>query len=566
MSSPSLDIHTRLLTMEAEFFCNPSLDNPQDAARFAQNWVQLHTDIDNASQAGVLDKDTMDLAHDVASEIAISAESFLSVRAESDNITTALTHDLEEVFDGLLIRDNLSRGSRASSPPPATTRTDPSSLPPYIEPAYKWLLRHLHNPYPNKEVKQRIADETGSNVERISDWFIKVRGRMRWTRLLREEFKKKRADLVEAATRYYTGDNHKNPLPPNIVGKFVAMEEFAKEMYAAKFVPSALSNKLTAAVKDLTPELQDKAREERWLKLQAQRDVARLGAYPSPAPSGYSSPISDNGASTSFAGRKRSSSEASDSEESHSKRPRFDNSGAFSLPSPPYSGDSSPINLRKRRLSDADSGPGAKRPRNRGASDPIPVTITLTGTPDILADWFTSDREGDTDIFEPGQLLDIKFFDPAEYDFSEEALATPRPAVKALPPSTSSSSSSSSDTVTFDIPGNVENLFNFDFSGDFMQPPPLDLDQSFASYPPVDSYGPIVYEPPFLEPFSGTTYNHNFITRDSVAESFGFESFPSADNPQVYSAFPDGKASGTLINGLFDKMQNEYMYQQPVAY
>ncbi|KAJ7786507.1 C-terminal domain of homeodomain 1-domain-containing protein [Mycena metata] len=571
----SLDIRERLVRAESEFATVASMADPGAVASFTQSWEQLWVDLETASNAGLLDAETATIAHVVASRVSIFADSLLSFRTESANITA----ELETIFDGLDLDVPADKSSPiqplASLPTSSITRTDPS-LPPYIEPAYKWLLRHLHNPYPKKEVKEKIADETGSSVERISDWFIDVRRRMGWTRLLREEFSRKRADMTDAAVRYFINEDRRHPLPPNIIRRFVEIEAFAKEMYAAKLVPSALSNTLTAAVKDLTPELQEKAREERWAKLQAQRDVAKLGAfaYPSPAPSGYSSPVSDNGASTSFAGRKRSSSEASDSEEPYNKRPRFDDDssvGAFGLPSPPYSGA---INLRKRRMSDADAAPGAKRPRVRAASDPIPVTVTLAGTPDILADWFTSDRGGDTNIFEPGQLLDIKFFDPAEYEFEDSTTpADPVAKVPTLPPApTLPPPTSDSDTIDFDIPADLQHLFNFaDFPEAFIQPPPVNLDESFASYPLNDSFGPIVYEAPsFLEPFSGS-YDHGFITRDSVVESFGFESVASHNNPAVYSAFPDGKASGNLINGLFEQqhkiqIQNEYMYQQPVSY
>jgi hypothetical protein len=69
---------------------------------------------------------------------------------------------------------------------------------------------------------------------------------------------------------------------------------------------------------------------------------------------------------------------------------------------------------------------------NRAASDPIPVTVSLSGTPDLLADWFSSDQPGDTNLFQPDQLLDIKFFDPSEYDLSEEEAAAPaQPAVES---------------------------------------------------------------------------------------------------------------------------------------
>ena len=120
---------------------------------------------------------------------------------------------------------------------------------------------------------------------------------------MREEFGRKRVDLIDAATRYYIHPNRKYPLPVYIHGKFVEMEAYAHDMYAAKFVPSALSNKLTAAVKDLTPELQEKARQERLRKVEAQREAAKLGVYPAPPASGSSSPISDPGASTSYSSR-----------------------------------------------------------------------------------------------------------------------------------------------------------------------------------------------------------------------------------------------------------------------
>jgi len=291
--------------------------------------------------------------------------------------------------------------------------------------------------------------------------------------------------------------------------------------------------------------------------LEAQREAAKL---PSPPASRASSPISDPGASTSYAGRKRSYSEASDDDRSVSKRSRTDD--AFALPSPPYSRHSSPTG-RKRRLSDADA-PGAKRPRtNRAASDPIPVTVTLTGTPEILADWYL---EGDTNLFDPGQLLDIKFFDPSEFDLPEEEVPVPTQPVKSAAPPTTEP-----DNLSFDLPADMLHLFNFDqFSDGFVQPLPAHLDQSIVSYTPTDLYpAPVVYEPAsFIEPFNGG-YDHGYITQQSVAESFGFAPAASFNNPPIYSAFPDGKASGHLIDGLLEqqhKIQNESALYQPISY
>ncbi|KAJ7246336.1 hypothetical protein B0H12DRAFT_765591 [Mycena haematopus] len=410
---PTPTIRQRFLDISGEFMHVLSANDDGTAvAALSLKWTQLNADLRTASSAGLLDDDTVALAHATASEIAILSDSLTGERASTQDLTTELTKDMENMFAELTLSDATNSPISHASPP------EPS-LPPYIEPAYKWLLKHLHNPYPKKEIKEKIADETGSSLERIKDWFVDARRRMGWTALWREEFGRKRANLVDAATRYYVHPNPKDPLPVHLHGKFVQMEAFAHDMYASKLVPSALSNKLMAAVKDLTPELQEKARLERLQKLHAQREAAQRGGYPSPAPSGASSPISDPGASTSYASRKRSFSESSDDDhESLNKRSRTDD-GAFALPSPPYSGPSSPTG-RKRRLSEAGA-PGAKRRRtapNRAVSDP--TVVTLAGTPDLLADWFSSDHQGDTSIFEPGQLLDVNLFNPSEFDFTEE--------------------------------------------------------------------------------------------------------------------------------------------------
>ncbi|KAJ7897031.1 hypothetical protein B0H14DRAFT_2557713 [Mycena olivaceomarginata] len=531
---------------------------------FSLKWAQLDIDFKGASRAELLDDSTTALAHTVASDISILSHSLISRECASTEVSADLTKDVEDLFANLDLNDSASHPSLSI---PHGSRSDPS-LPPYIEPAYKWLLKHLHNPYPKKEVKERIADETGSSIERISDWFVDVRRRMGWNALLREEFGRKRVDLIDAATRFYLHPNRKYPLSPDIHGKFVQMEAFAQDMYAAKLVPSALSNKLTAAVKDLTPERQEEARLQRLRKAQAKRDVAKLGVYPSPPVSGASSPVSDPGASTSYSGRKRSRSEASSDDDEDSLSKRFRTDGAFALPSPPSSSYSSPAG-RKRRLSDADAAPSSKRMRtNRAASDPIPVTVSLSGTPDLLADWFSSDQPGDTNLFQPDQLLDIKFFDPSEYDLSEEEAAAPaQPVVETtttLPPT-------ELDTVSFELPEmspDFEHLFNFD---DFA------LDQSFTPYsaaPPLDMYtGPVVYEAPaFAEHFTG--FDAGYLTPQSALadpshNNAGFDFDPvlaGFETPLVYSALPDGKAAGRMISGLLEQQQQQHQRKNQTEY
>ncbi|KAF8216030.1 C-terminal domain of homeodomain 1-domain-containing protein [Mycena galopus ATCC 62051] len=576
----SLSIHQRLLDIERDL-----AESPHVTPIFEQKWGQLCDDIESATHAGILDEDTKALTYHVASRVAIAAELEDQLNASRITVSTNLANRLESLELEALARDDAHTSSESeldSTPAAPSMRQDPS-LPPYIEPAYKWLLKHLYDPYPKKAIKEKIADETGSSIERISDWFVDVRRRMGWTTLLREDFGRKRVDLIDAAKRYFLGTNDKHPLPVDIHGKFVQMEAFAHDMYAAKFVPSALSNKLTAAVKDLTPELQEKARLERLQKLQAQREAAKLGVYPSPAPSGASSPTSD-------AGRKRSYSEASDDDDLlRSKRSRNDD-GAFALPSPPYSSHSSPT-TRKRRLSDTGA-PSAKRPRTtttRIVSDPI--VVTLSGTPDILADWFSSDSQGDTSLFEPGQLLDIKFFDPAEFNLAAAEDEEPEQAAAVQPVIQTTMLPSTSNTVDFSIPADagLDYWFNTTFLDGSVQQPPTQLDDSdisTISYPPLEPYlGPSIWqsEPQaLLNPFTGTyDSNINYISHQNFAEPLSFESYNNDNygshnqSPQVYShSLTDGKTAGNFIAGILGQqqqqqheIQNDYTaYQQPLSY
>ncbi|KAF8216020.1 hypothetical protein K438DRAFT_1799929 [Mycena galopus ATCC 62051] len=551
-------IHQRLLDIRAEFLRVFSVDNHEEAAALSLKWTQLDTDLKAESLAGLLDDETVAMAHTVASEISILSDSLTKESASTHDIASELTKDVEDIFANLNLNDTTSEDS--PSIPPAS-RSDPS-LPPYIEPAYKWLLKHLHNPYPKKEVKEKIADETGSSLERISDWFVDVRRRMGWTALLREEYGRKRKDLIDAATRYYVHPNHKYPLPVDIQGRFAQMEAFAQDMYAAKLVPSALSNKLTAAVKELTPERQEKARLERMWKVQTQREAAKLGVYPSPPASGPSSPISDPGASTS---RKRSYSESSDTDDdSLSKRSRTDD-GAFTLPSPPYSTHSSPgPSSRKRRLSDAGAPSSSKRPR-----------IVAPAPPPTPSDMAAVDNAG---IFAPGQLLDIRLFNPAEYEFASDEPVQAQPVVQTTATMLPPASTLELDTVNIELPADTELPAELEYwlnlvSDDFSQPP-----APISMYPT-----PAVYDEDlslsFTDPFAGT-YDSEYIT-PSFADSFGFEPLGFENSqlqPQVYSAFPDGKVAGELIAGLLGqppqhqqpqqqhKIQNEYpLYQQPIS-
>lgn len=180
--------------------------------------------------------------------------------------------------------------SASTSPisPPHLSDLSRTSIPPYIQPAYSWLLNNLHNPYPSKHIRAAISLETKSDRKHIDSWFVDARKRMGWKTLAKKHFSNKRTDIIDAATRFFVQEDSKRPLDPNLELEFAAIETSAKDLYSDKFSETLLAAKLDVAVKDMTPEMKTQARENEKRRRQeekveqAERSMRDVSAYPSP--------------------------------------------------------------------------------------------------------------------------------------------------------------------------------------------------------------------------------------------------------------------------------------------
>lgn len=162
-----------------------------------------------------------------------------------------------------------------------------SAYPLYIKPSYEWLLAHLHNPYPTKDTRIRICQETRCSIKDVDAWFIDARKRIGWNALRKVHFSNKRTEIVDAATRFFVQYDSKRPLEPAIELQFASIESHARELYSDKFTESSLATKLDITVRDMTPKMKDKVKAEK--KLQKLRERRRRDkptqaalSYPSP--------------------------------------------------------------------------------------------------------------------------------------------------------------------------------------------------------------------------------------------------------------------------------------------
>lgn len=304
-------IQDRLYRAEQDFLQAVSQGLPALEA-FQDSWFILSQDVQHASRIHTIDDNTSALWDSVASRIAILSDYLVDVETSAQTMTSTFHGELEAIFARVDINDlgnpiplpdshpleestnqtsSQSLSHSTSAHTPTITTTDKPILP-YIDHAYSWLLKNLHNPYPSKETRDLICSQTGSSRTAIDTWFIDTRKRIGWNSLRRKYFSNKRIEIVEAASRFFVGSTQqREPYPSiNLDSEFVSLETRAMNLYSEKLSESALASKLDVAVKDMTPEmkLQAKAienqrrREEREVRLRIEQDTQAASFYPSP--------------------------------------------------------------------------------------------------------------------------------------------------------------------------------------------------------------------------------------------------------------------------------------------
>ncbi|KAG2756414.1 hypothetical protein P692DRAFT_20714443 [Suillus brevipes Sb2] len=418
-----MDKDIRQRFQQAENTLIDSISRGEDSLMsFESSWNSLHTDFSRCLSTGELSDSTISIANMVASRVAIIANCFSDLHKTHEESTNRFIDGMGGILDDFnrvtISRPSMFAAQNAQSP------ASESSLPPFIEPAYNWLLANVHNPYPSTATKANIASNSGCSMNSVAAWFISARRRIGWTTICRKHFNNCRADTVDAASRALVKEDPARVLAPAIFHDFQQMKAGAQDLCASTFTKSALAGDLDAVVKDMTEE--DRSRLEREKMEHAQEEKKRREeekemrkiqrvldrraqkthiAYPSPRHSRTPSPVStledswtdgsedeeDDFIPPVLAGRKRRpsvSSESTDPRQSaFADRPmkRLRSSAMVpahfadisALPSPPSSSDGldgsdeaqiiapqpSSGSSRKRRLSDVDAHAVPKRPK-----------------------------------------------------------------------------------------------------------------------------------------------------------------------------------------------------------
>jgi hypothetical protein len=264
------DIQQRFLQAEDALIDSISRDDSSESlVLFKSSWNSLHADFSCCLSAGKLSDDTISLANSVASRIGVITNCFFDLHKTHEESMNLFLVDLGNILDGF----NRLSISPPSMPTTQGAQSPESSLPPFIEPAYNWLLANIHNPYPSSDTKANIASSSGCSINSVAAWFISARRRIGWTTICRKHFKNCRADTVDAACRALVKEDPIRVLEPAIFHDFQQMKAATWDLYASTFTKSALAGDLDAVVKDMTEE--DRLRLQREKKERAQEDKKR---------------------------------------------------------------------------------------------------------------------------------------------------------------------------------------------------------------------------------------------------------------------------------------------------
>ncbi|KAK0456015.1 C-terminal domain of homeodomain 1-domain-containing protein [Armillaria borealis] len=534
----STDIQDRLSSSLEHFFEAQTPDGCAVLSDFASQWEHLYGDASEQFSLGALDKDAANLAYSVADTIEIVCQTLIDLDLSCQTYTK---------FDAAVakIREDASKQHN----PPNTVPSKATFS--YIEPAYRWLSDNLHNPYPIREIRNKICRETNTPRKDLDNWFTNARRRIGWNTLLKS-FEGDRDRLVEAATTHFFGEEENRYDPIAIA--FADMKSTLTDLYSGKFEQSTLGRKLGGVVKNMTPELQaqeqaNKKRREEQREAERRAKKARMErakeddarrAYPSPdrSPGRSADPSLPSEATPSRKRRSSDDDEDSDSDAPRSKkRSRTDDNddAVASLPSPSPSDtedsgssrDSTPTpspSKRKRRLSDSDGAGTFKRHRgihgsHRSVSDPSSSTSTKTEcrpvelyVPPNLEGWF----ETALAEFPPDPEVDVfnySAMSPSS-QYSDETESSAGPSTPRSTTPVESSSDGIAPSMTLLNNGSILDSIStpeFSVSG-------FDLEGLMSTAIPAEKQ-PLASEPThlsdldaFLESFSGNNLLFNTST------------------------------------------------------
>jgi hypothetical protein len=226
-------IQNRLLHIEDEFISSLADYSPSDLSRFES---KFRDDIQRAIPFDQANDEILELANAIVTRSSLVAHSFSLLNQKCQELTESFQNEVEEIL-------NPEGSSSSKSRSKSITPIGSSSLPPYIAPAYQWLMENLHCPYPTVAKKDSLAKRSGTGRKAVDAWFIDVRKRIGWSSLRKSRYQGKKKEIIRDATKFFQEGKH-----VDAALEFASIHGAAKELYSGKLGHSMLAARIGALI------------------------------------------------------------------------------------------------------------------------------------------------------------------------------------------------------------------------------------------------------------------------------------------------------------------------------
>ncbi|KIJ26902.1 hypothetical protein M422DRAFT_215883, partial [Sphaerobolus stellatus SS14] len=248
-------------------FLRAVVAGPKALEEFSQKWSALQKGFSLATAESKLTQQTISMAAVTANDISILGQSFVDLQVQASSIEASLRAESEAILSNFFGSDSKKPNSRLSKPslqsprhPTSTpisnalanmlpqengrgtismtesaqSSSDPNPLPEFIEHAYKFFVANIFNPYPTREEKQAIVDQSNTGrvtVNSLTNWFTNARRRCGWADILKRRCDGDREEMVDLAKRVFVQPDPKRPVDERVIAEFMEMKENAESMY-----------------------------------------------------------------------------------------------------------------------------------------------------------------------------------------------------------------------------------------------------------------------------------------------------------------------------------------------
>ncbi|KAL5494909.1 hypothetical protein ACEPAI_371 [Sanghuangporus weigelae] len=206
------------LTLEqAEPTFLASIYDHQSLVSFTSSWSALSSDL--LERSDTLDLEIGEAAFTTASRIATVAEALSDIHTKVSVLDLSLDSELGRILDSIYpgVKTRPPRSSVTASDlkesqlhrPPMFKTTTGSPLNqatpklPATDVHTRWLIEHLHNPFPPAAVKKELAKSLNMTPKSLDDWFSNARRKIGWIAFSKRHFQGNRSLTLDCTHRVW---------------------------------------------------------------------------------------------------------------------------------------------------------------------------------------------------------------------------------------------------------------------------------------------------------------------------------------------------------------------------